>query len=172
MIDIAQWGNDTEHTGPLEVQGKGVYEEHQIYDTASEFHVECTFANGVVLNVDSSQPSIRFEGDEGWIESIGWTAEPKASKAEVLESKIGESETHLYTCPAGEQRNFLDCVKSRKECYGPAEIGHRTISIAHLGNIAMLLGRKLRWDPDRERFVRDPAANMMLTRQMRAPWHL
>ncbi len=172
LIDIAQWGNDTENTGPVEVEGKGQFPERGLYETATEFHVECKYANGVLLTIDSKQPSIRFEGTGGWIESAGWGGALKASSDEILQSKIGENEIHLYTCPAGEQRNFLDGVKSRKPCYAPAETGHRTITIAHLGNIAMLLGRKLLWDPDRERFIKDPAANMMLSRQMRWPWHL
>ena len=172
LIDIAQWGNDTELTGPVEVQGKGEFPDRGIYNTATEFHVECKYENGVTLFIDSKEPSIRFEGTDGSVESNGWCGALKASRQEILDSEIGENEIHLYTCAAGEQRNFLDCVKSRKPCYGPAEVGHRTISIAHIGNIAMLLGRKLQWDPKRERFVRDVAANLMLTRQMRYPWHL
>ena len=70
----------------------------------------------------------------------------------------------------GEHRNFYDCVKSRKPTYGPAETGHRTITIAHIGNIAMLLGRKLTWDPAQERFVGDADVNAMLTRKQREPW--
>jgi predicted dehydrogenase len=172
LIDIAQWGNGTERTGPVEVEGKGEFPDRGIYNTATKFHIECRYANGVLLTIDAAQPSIRFEGADGWLESMGWCGELKASSSEILNSKIGENDLRLSTCPAGEQRNFLDCVKSRKQCYGPAEVGHRTISIAHLGNIAMLLARKLRWDPERERFVKDPAANLMLSRQMRQPWHL
>jgi len=70
----------------------------------------------------------------------------------------------------GEYRNFFDCIKSRQPCYAPAETGHRTISIAHIGNIAMLLGRKLRWDSARERFADAPEADAMLTRPQREPW--
>jgi hypothetical protein len=70
----------------------------------------------------------------------------------------------------GEHRNFLDCVKSRRPCYAPAETGHRTITIAHLGNIAMQLGRKLRWNPLAERFVADAEADLMLSRHQRQPW--
>lgn len=72
----------------------------------------------------------------------------------------------------GEHRNFIDCVKSRKPCYAPAETGHRTISIAHIGNIAMMLGRKLKWDPQAEQFVDNAEANAMLTRKQREPWTL
>jgi hypothetical protein len=62
------------------------------------------------------------------------------------------------------------CIKTRQPCYAPAEIGHRTITIAHIGNIAMMLGRKLRWNPAEERFVDDEEANSMLTRKQREPW--
>ena len=70
----------------------------------------------------------------------------------------------------GEHRNFLDCVKSRQPCYAPAETGHRTVTIAHIGNIAMLLGRKLQWNPQTERFVDDAEADKMLSRKQREPW--
>jgi predicted dehydrogenase len=172
LIDLAQWGNDTERTGPVEIEGKGEFPDRGIYNTATEFHIACRYANGVTLTIDSKSPSIRFEGSDGWIENMGWGAGPTASKPEILESKIADGEVHLTTCPAGEQRNFLDCVKSRKDCYAPAEVGHRTISIAHLGNIAMLLGRKIVWDPVAERVEKDATANLLLSRQMRWPWHL
>ena len=172
LLDIAQWGNNSESTGPTAVEGKGSFPDRGVYDTATEFHVEATYAGGVKLFIDSTGPSIRFEGSDGWIASVGWGAPLTASKDEILKSQIGDGETRLYTCPGGEQRNFLDCVKSRKPCYAPAETGHRSITIAHLGNIAMLLGRKITWDPQRERCVKDPTANMLLSRQMRQPWHL
>ena len=87
-----------------------------------------------------------------------------------MTSQIGPSEVHLDTCFAGEHRNFLDCVKSRKDPYFPAEIGHRCSTVMHVGNIAMVLGRKLRWDPERETFPADETANRYLSRAMREPW--
>jgi len=172
LLDGAQWGNDTEHTGPVEVEGKGVFWRDGLYDTAKEFHLEYTYANGVKLLVDSGTPSLRFEGSDGWIGNRGWRAKLQAQPASILSSVIGPDEIHLYTCPQGEQRNFLDCVKSRRECYFPPEIGQRCFTIAHIGNIAMLLGRTLRWDPQAERFTNDDEANRMLGRAMRSPWHL
>ncbi len=172
MIDLAQWGNNTEHTGPVEVKGRGEFPKEGLYNTAKKFRIECRYANGVKMIVRSRTPGIRFEGSEGWIGNDGWRAPLQAKPASILKEKIGAGETHLYTCPGGEQRNFLDCIKSRKPCYAPAEIGHRTITIAHIGHISMLLGRKLRWDPERERFIDDPAANWMLSRPMRKPWRL
>jgi predicted dehydrogenase len=172
LLDGAQWGNNTEHTGPVEVEGKGVFWPGGLYDTAKEYHLEYTYADGVRLIVDSGTPSLRFEGSEGWIGNRGWRAPLEADPPAVLNSVIGPDEVHLFTCPQGEQRNFLDCVKSRQACYFPPEIGQRCFTIAHIGNIAMRLGRKLRWDPAKERFVNDDEANRLLGRARRSPWHL
>ncbi len=172
LLDGAQWGNNTEHTGPVEVEGKGVFCTGGLYDTAKEYRIEYKYTNGVKLIVTSGTPSLRFEGSEGWIGNRGWRAPLQASSKSILDSVIGPNEIHLYTCRAGEQRNFLDCVKSRKDCYFPPEIGQRCFTIAHIGNISMLLGRKLRWDPDKEQFINDEQANRMLSRSMRSPWRL
>lgn len=172
LLDGAQWGNDTEHTGPVEVEGRGVFCRGGLYDTAREYHLEYTYADGVKLVVDSGTPSLRFEGTDGWVGNRGWRGKLEASRPAILNSVIGPDEIHLYTCPQGEHRNFLDCVKSRQACYFPPEIGHRCFTIAHIGNVAMLLGRKLNWNPDKERFVNDDEANRMLARAARSPWLL
>ncbi|MDI6449838.1 Gfo/Idh/MocA family protein [Anaerobaca lacustris] len=172
LLDGAQWGNDTEHTGPVEVEGRGVFCKGGLYDTAREYHLEYTYADGVKLLVDSGTPSLRFEGTDGWVGNRGWRGKLEASRPAILNSVIGPDEIHLYTCPQGEHRNFLDCVKSRQACYFPPEIGQRCFTIAHIGNIAMLLGRKLHWNPQEERFVNDDEANRMLARAARSPWHL
>ena len=78
----------------------------------------------------------------------------------------------IWPLPPYEHRNFLDCVKTRRNPYFPAEIGHRCASVLHIGNIALLLGRKLRWNPATEEFVNDDTANRMRSRAMRAPWTL
>jgi predicted dehydrogenase len=172
LIDIAQWGNDTENTGPVEVEGKGTFPTEGLYNTATEYSIDYVYANGVTMNVSGSSPGIRFEGTEGWIGNEGWNAQIQAEPATVLDAKIGEDEWHPYCEPLGEQRNFLDGVKSRKPCYAPAETGHRTITVAHIGNISMMLKRRLKWNPETERFVDDPEADKMLSRPMREPWTL
>jgi len=172
LLDGAQWGNNSEHTGPVEVEGKGKFLRDGLYNTAKEYRIEYKYADGVKLIVTSGNPSLRFEGSEGWIGNRGWRAPLQAEPKSILNSVIGPNEIHLYTCKAGEQRNFLDCVKSRKECYFPPEIGQRCFTIAHVGNISMLLGRKLKWDPDNEKFINDEQANRMLSRTMRSPWRL
>jgi hypothetical protein len=117
-------------------------------------------------------PSIKFIGTDGWVGSVGWRGPVQASSDQILNSKIGPEEMHLYTNPEGEHDDFLKCVKSRKDPYFPVDIGHRVSTICHLANIAIKLGRKLKWDPQTEHFVNDAGANAMLSRPMRKPWTL
>ncbi|MFC1596532.1 Gfo/Idh/MocA family protein [Planctomycetota bacterium] len=170
QLDTAQWANDTERTGPVEVEGVGKRYENGLYDTYYDFHLKYRYANGVELHIDSGGTGLKFEGTEGWVGNKSWRAPVEASSEEILGSVIEPGETHLFTCPAGEHRNFLDCVKSRRDPYFPAEIGHRCCSVAHIGNIALDVGRKLRWDPEAEEFVDDAMANRLRSRAMREPW--
>jgi hypothetical protein len=117
-------------------------------------------------------PSIKFVGSDGWVGNRGWRGKLEASSDAILNSEIGSDELHLFTEPAGEHRNFLDCVKSRRDPYFPADIGHRVATVCHLANIAIKLGRKLTWDPQQEQFPGDAEANALLFRPMRSPWTL
>ncbi|MCX5672221.1 MAG: gfo/Idh/MocA family oxidoreductase, partial [Planctomycetota bacterium] len=172
LMDTAQWGNDTERTGPVEVEGAGKRHAGGLYDTFIEYNIKYKYANGVEMLVDSGGVALRFEGTDGWVGNNGWLGPLQASSKEILSTVIGPEETRLFTNPAGEHRNFLDCVKSRQDPYFPAEIGHRCCTVMHVGNIAMWTGRKLRWDPAAERFVDDPEADRYLARTMRAPWRV
>jgi predicted dehydrogenase len=177
LFDQAQWANDTEHTGPVSVEGTGRFLEKGLYNTAVEFHVEYMYANGVRMiarhfdPVVGSTGSIRYEGTEGWV-TVQYPGGLWASSPQILHTPIGPNDIRLYTCPGREMRNFLDCIPTRRPTYYPAEVGHRSAAVAHIGNIAMLLGRKLHWNPQQERFVDDETANRMLSRAMREPWHL
>jgi len=172
QLDTAQWANDTERTGPVEVEGTGKRHAAGLYDTYYEYHLVYRYANGVELHIDSGGTGLKFEGSDGWVGNKGWRQPLEASSKEILQSKIGPDELHLFTCPQGEHRNFLDCVKSRRDPYFPAEVGHRCSSVAHIGNIAMDLGRKLHWDPDKEEFPGDETANRLKGRAMREPWRI
>ena len=90
-----------------------------------------------------------------------------------MKEKLGPNESHLYQTQPGRQGhrlNFLECVRTRTETIAPIEIAHRSITVAHLGNIALLLGRKLRWDPEKEEILGDPVASRMLSRAYRGSW--
>jgi len=172
LFDTAQWGNDTEHSGPVEVEGVGTHWEGGLYNTVKDYNVTYKYANGVVMTCTPGNPSIKFIGSDGWVGNRGWRGELEASSPKILNSVIGPNEIHLYTNTEGEHDDFLKCVKSRKDPYFPVEIGHRVSTVCHLANISLRLGRKLKWDPKAERFENDAEADAMLTRPMRAPWKL
>lgn len=167
--DIAQWGMDTEMTGPVRIQNaKGSFADGPIYNTATEYYFECVYENDVTLIVSSKERGgVKFEGTDGWV----WAnrGRHEASSREIYNSKIGEDEVHLYES-TDHVKNFIDCVYSRETTVAPIEVAHRSISVAHLGNIALRTGRDLNWDPEREKFVDDPGADDMLNRPYREPW--
>ncbi|MFP4058419.1 MAG: gfo/Idh/MocA family oxidoreductase, partial [Candidatus Brocadiia bacterium] len=165
FIDMAHWGMGAELTGPLEVAGRGTFPPSGVlWNTATRFHVACTYAGGLRMIVHSGGGGVRFEGSRGWIDLGG-----RASSPDIANATIGPGEIHLYRSD-NHYRNFLGCVRSRRRTAAPADVAHHSIVPAHLGNIAMQLQRKLRWDPDRERFVDDPQADRMLARAYREPW--
>jgi myo-inositol 2-dehydrogenase / D-chiro-inositol 1-dehydrogenase len=172
LFDTAQWANDTERSGPVEIEGTGTHWSGGLYNTVKDYDVTYRYANGVVMTCKPGNPSIKFIGTDGWVGNTGWRAPVEASSPKILESKIGPEEIHLYTNPALEHDDFLKCVRSRKDPYFPVDIGHRVSSVCHLANLMLRLGRKLKWDPQAEQFLDDPEANRMLDRPRRSPWHL
>lgn len=172
LFDTAQWANDTERTGPVEIEGKGTHWEGGLFNTVKDYDVTFRYANGVTMTCTPGNPSIKFIGTDGWVGNRGWRGRLEASSEEILKSVIGPNELHLYTNAGGEHRDFLDCVKSRKDPYFPVDIGHRVSTVCHLANIAVKLGRKLKWDPQAEVFPGDDEANRFLSRPMREPWKL
>ncbi|MEW6743757.1 MAG: Gfo/Idh/MocA family oxidoreductase [Planctomycetota bacterium] len=171
-LDIAQWGMGTEHTGPVSIEGTAVFPASGLWDVHGEFYIEFTYASGVkVICADEKRfrLGVRFEGTEGsiFVTRGEIAAEPPA----LLDSVIGPEEIHLYASD-DHKRNFLDCVRSRALTVAPVEVAHRSCTVCLLGGIAMKLSRRLRWDPDRERFRDDDEANSMLSRPMRLPWRL
>ncbi len=179
--DIANWGMGTEGTGPVSVKGEGVFPRVGLYNAAINYNLECRYAPGAspvapdgftmyVADQKTYHMGTRFIGTEGEIfVDRGDTLEAKP--ASLLDSEIGPNEVHLYKSENHAQ-NFFDCVRSRKQCVAPIHAAHRAITIAHLGNIAMALGREVRWDPVAESFPNDPTAERKLKRAMRGSWHV
>jgi predicted dehydrogenase len=91
---------------------------------------------------------------------------PRKLRAEPVEDRTGNTGEQLR----GHVRNFLDCVKSRKQPVSDLESGHRTATACHLANLSLRLGRKLRWDPAKEEVVGDAEANRWRVRPYRPPW--
>ncbi|UCG56271.1 MAG: Gfo/Idh/MocA family oxidoreductase [Phycisphaerales bacterium] len=173
-VDIAHWGLGLDRTGPVEIEGRGVYPKDGIYDAPTQYKFTCKYADGLTMVVanDRQQPKgmgTVWYGEKGWIHVRRGKldADPKS----VLNEAIGSDEIRLYRS-RDHLRNFLDCVKSRKETITPIDIAHRSISVGLLGEIAMLTERKLKWSPEKEVFLNSDEANRMLSRPMRSPWHL
>ncbi len=171
-IDIAHWGLGTEHTGPVGIEGKGEYPdpETHLWDVHIGFDIDYTHANGIVVNVcDKNQQGVKFEGTDGWVQVKRGAirAEPES----LLEAEYEDNEERLYV-RNDHKGNFLECVRTRKETVAPVEVAHRSCSACILGSLAMELGRKLHWDPDKEQFVDDDEANARLAWKKRAPWTL
>ena len=195
-LDIVQWGNGTDFSGPMEVEGKGVTPRGPSYvDTMTAWCVEMRYANGVRLiytdNRDKTawqmqandkqwiyqqvgehpknRQGVLFEGTDGWVFINRDTLD--AHPRSLLKEKIGPEEIHLTVSPLHE-RNFLDCVKNRSSTISNIDVAVRSDALCHLSLIAVALGRKLKWDPDNEQFVDDDQANRMLARAHRQPWCL
>jgi predicted dehydrogenase len=183
-VDTAHWGMNTELTGPVEIWGTGEFPTHGLWDVHGRFLTHAIYANGITMDISGDFPNgIKWYGTKGWIfvtrdemttptATAGQTAkiEPlMASDPKILDSVIGPDEVHLYQSD-DQHGNWLDCIKSRKAPTAPAEIGHRACSTCLLHHIAMKTKRHLHWDPAKERFINDDAANAMLSRPQRAPY--
>ena len=184
LINIAQWANNTDDTGPIEVQGTGEFPAFDaVWNTTANFKINCRYANGVTMDIWSEVPGIKLEGTKGWLLMRGWRGAITASDDSLLDLKF-EGDKNLgrpeSTVPSrggtgGEHIDFSHSIKSRKLCYYTAESGHRTHSIAHMANISMLLGgAKLNWNPQTEKFegahADEANKHFCATRQSREPW--
>jgi myo-inositol 2-dehydrogenase / D-chiro-inositol 1-dehydrogenase len=177
LNDIAQWGNNTERTGPVEIKATGTYHKGKVWNVLESFDARYRFANGVELFYQMGEPHVRFEGEKGWLQ-VNYIAEKlnpdrlKASDPAILNEKIGPEEIHFPL--QSEKTDFIEAVKTRRPTLEDAEVGQRTTSLCHLAHISIQLGgASLRWDPDRERFHNNDAANRLLNRPpLRASWKL
>ncbi len=170
MMDTAQRANGTEKSGPVSVDGKGVFATGS-YNTAETYNLTYLYENGVVMDVHSNTREIACYGTDGWLKISGWAGPLEASSTEILNSEIKPADIHLVTAPS-EHANFIQCIKTREEPFHPVEDLQRVSTMTHMGNISMLLGRKLNWDLQKEEFINDAGANAMRSREERDPWKL
>jgi predicted dehydrogenase len=168
--DIAQWGIGADGSGPVRVKGTGKFHENGPHDVPGQFDVAYTYANGVELHCHSDgENGVKFTCKDGWV----FVSREKitASDPEILKLEPSGADLRLYES-RDHHENWFDCIQSRKQPICDVEIGHRSVTVCHIGNIAIKLGRELKWDPKTERFVGDDQANLLLSKPMRAPWHL
>lgn len=191
-LDIMHWAMDWERTGPLKIEGKGVFHKTtkegkpSLWDVHGEYDIHLTYAGGVTARIWDKFPNgIRFIGEKGWIFVSRGPAKMTAtdpvsggkplkaldaSDPKLLEGAIGANEIHLYKHRGNHHQNWIDCIKSRTESIVPIETAHRSCSACLVAHIGMKLARPLHWDPKAEQFVNDPEANALLARTERAPY--
>ena len=166
-LDIAQWGLGTEFSGPVEIEGRGVFPADNAYEVPHTFEVRYRYGNGAVLHaLSSGENGVRFDGEKGWIFVSRSTirSEPK----DLLQIDLHSLPIQLERS-ANHHDNFIACVKNRRRPISDVELGHRSATICHLGNIAIRLGRKIDWNPGLERSS-DPIANRLIQKPMRHPF--
>lgn len=181
-LDIAQWGNNTELSAPVEIEGSATFPQDMLTDCCTNWQVENKYANGVtMIHMDDATArkhpleknghghGILFLGTEGWVhvDRSNIDAEPKS----LLKIKFGSNDVRLFKSD-NHHANFIDAVKGRTQPAAPIDIAVRTDTLCHLQHIAVQVKRKLRWDPVKETFLNDAEANALLDRPMRAPWKL
>ncbi|MBN1360356.1 MAG: Gfo/Idh/MocA family oxidoreductase [Sedimentisphaerales bacterium] len=163
MFDVAQWALGMDASGPVEI----------IPPDGKEFQtLTYRYANGTVMTregISQPTPGVRFEGTEGVVEV---TREQLITEPDSLRRQsLASGDVHLYESKEHPD-NFLACVRTRTRPASDADVGYRSITVCHLGNIAYWLQRPLRWDPMAERFTDDPQADRLLARAMRSPWQI
>jgi predicted dehydrogenase len=198
-MDIASWGAGDLMNDIVTVQGRGDFRPAEgVCDTATIWEVDYQFSSGLTLkfvgvpnggNRDAStgEPFLHgdewkqryrriathgtaFEGADGWahVDRTGINLEPE----KLIDLNPDDCKVQLTRSP-GHVRNFLDCVKSRAETVCPIDAAVKGDTLCHIGDIAIRLGRKLRFDFNKEKFIDDDEANRRLkARPMRPPWHL
>ena len=171
LNDIAQWGADTERTGPVEVKATGVFHNDPVWNVLESFDAHYRFENGLELSYTMGTPHVRFEGEKGWIQ-VEFPGQFSASDPALLKTKLGPDAIRFPL--RSEKKDFIECVKSRGRTLEDEEVGQRTTSLCHLAHISIKLGgRTLSWDPVREVFPQDEEATRLTKRPpLRKPWKL
>jgi predicted dehydrogenase len=190
FLDVPQWALGMDTSGPLEIDGQATFPTvANGYDVATRYGARLVYPGGVEVLVDDSQTryGILFEGEGGriFVNDGGVYGKPAE---QLKDDPLPREEYTMYAHDnlardpgtGGGNRaslpnhmaNFIDCIKSRHDPISEVVGQHRTATVCHLATISMRLGRKLTWDPDRERFVGDDEANRWLSRPQRKPYQI
>jgi predicted dehydrogenase len=171
-LDIAQWGLGMDNSGPVEIEATAKFDDRKRFEVPIESEITYTYADGVKLQCSQGpdrKTGTTFEGEKGWIHVNRGVLE--ASHEELLTDPLPADALRLYASK-DHMDNWFDCIKTRKLPICDVEVGHRSSTVCHLGSLAMRLGRKLKWDPEKEEFKGDAEANAKRFYEYRKPWSL
>jgi len=170
--DIACWALGLDNTGPYEIEGKGDYPKiPNGFNTAVTFDCTMKFDGDKEIRLYSGENELLISGSRGRIRVNrgGLTGKPVEELTD--KDKDWMQEEILKLChgkkPGNHMQNFFDCVKEGGMPISDVWSHHRSVSVCHLANIAMRLGRKLKFDPVKEDFIGDAEATAMLSRPQR-----
>ena len=184
---MLQWWADQEGMGiPIEYKGTGTIPTEGLFNTITNWDVECTYANGLKMRFMDNKTarsaggiphigetkfahSALFVGSDGWVAVSrgGWQVFPAD-----LYQKAREPGTRRLTVSTDHQLNFVDSVLSRKQPVSDLASAVQSDIICHLSDISIRTGRTIRWDPKAEAITGDAEAVKMISREIRDPWTL
>ena len=147
-------------------------------ETESGDGMRIRYANGVTMILQQKgwhgSCGVQYEGDEGWVAvADGYSTLDTSSPTLLTDFAKLTKEYSLRTGRAlSHVRNFFDCIKSRERTVTNEDVMHRSMTTVHCANICMWLKRDLTWDPAREAFVNDDAANRLRARARRPGWEM
>jgi hypothetical protein len=173
LLDIVQMAHGSERTGPVEVEGTGEYPAagSGLWGVLLNFRARFRYGDGVEVEyLTSDAPYVRFEGEEGWVQSTWMSGGDfkegvTASSETLLKTMLKDSDLRLPQ--RADKEDFIYGITTGQLTMADAEVGHRTCSMGQLAHIAIQVGQKLTWNPEKERFQDNEAANALLQRKMR-----
>jgi predicted dehydrogenase len=184
-VDIATWAIGMDESGPESVEGlravhpcefkNGYPTRSDMYNTASEFDIQCLYPNGVDLHILSSgENGILITGDKAELFVSRGSLRGTAIDALADDPLPEDAITKLYKgkTPGSHMANFFDCIKTREQPISDVYTHHRAMTTCHLANIAIRLGRKLKWDPKTEQIIGDDEANSWQKREQRKGYEI
>ncbi len=172
-LDITQWALGMDESGPTTIEGTAKFHPQGWYETPDWTQITYTYANGTtVLCGQDYKGGCTFEGEKGTIFVDRGKIEITTGGEKQDAAKVGSGGGIKLYESGNHHQNFLDCVKSRKPPICDVEIGHRSATVCHLGNIAIRTGKKITWDAAKETIVGDADAAKWLSKEYRKPWKL
>lgn len=165
-LDVLDWALPVPAV-PIEYEGTGLIPTEGLFNTVMNWTIHCRYADGATLKFTAGPDSTTFHGTDGWvrISRTAISSNPESLVADFAKSSFKNmGENHL--------RNFIDAIRRKAEPESPIDSALRSDLISHMSNIAVRMGRKIRWDPEKETITGDAEAARMLGRSLRAPWNV
>ena len=182
LIDMALWAKDINKPPDATVSAGGNFSHqdchHETFDTLSvTWQLKDVVLNWESLGGLQTGPydktyGLAFIGNKGTIVANreGWSLNPEMEKDQPKTEAISEQPGKSYH--EDHVRNFLECIKTRKDPNCPVEVGRLSAQYAHMGNIALRTQSRLLWNVEKRKFVNNKEANKLIRPEYRKPWSL